>query len=212
MFTVLVGGLTQWDTMKRTYYEMLYSNIYLPFCIQTLKQLLDRERHLVMRRVQPRVRLITKQVLGGAQLTCVATEFYPRHIKLTLLRDSLPVDEDELRGGSVLPNGNGLYQVRKALVVSDEELQRKHNYTCTASHLSLDNHLQVSWRAQFFHSHRIHIISAPVGLMVFAVLLLLCCRRRQGCRERSGVRVSTETKEKQVSELRVRTPQEQDTP
>lgn len=43
---------------------MLYSNIYLPFCVQTLKQLLDREKHLTMRQVQPRVRLITKQVLG----------------------------------------------------------------------------------------------------------------------------------------------------
>lgn len=86
---------------------------------------------------------------GGAQVTCLAADFYPRHINLTLLRGGQPVDESELTGGLVLPNGNGLYQVRKTLTVRDKELQKKHNYTCTTSHLSLDNRLEVSWRAEF---------------------------------------------------------------
>ncbi|KAG7231243.1 hypothetical protein INR49_012074 [Caranx melampygus] len=164
---------------------MLYSNIYLPLCVRTLTTLLDQEKHLVMRRVRPRVRLMTKQVVGGTRVTCLATEFYPRHINLTLLRDNQTIDEDKLTGGLVLPNGNGLYQMRKTLVVSDEELWGKHHYTCLASHLSLDNRLQVSWRADSFRSHRVHIISAPVGLMIVVLLALVLLwwrrRRRRRC-------------------------------
>ncbi|KAG7218842.1 hypothetical protein INR49_019684, partial [Caranx melampygus] len=179
----------QWDAVKKTFFQMLYSNIFLPLCVRTLTTLLDQEKHLVMRRVQPRVRLMTKQVVGGAQVTCLATDFYPRHINLTLLRDDWPVDEHELTGGLVLPNGNGLYQVRKTLVVGDEELWRKHNYTCWASHLSLDNRLQVSWRADSSRSHRVHIISAPAGLMIIVLLVLVLLWRRG--RRSEGVAMET---------------------
>uniref|UniRef100_A0A3Q4MIH5 Ig-like domain-containing protein n=1 Tax=Neolamprologus brichardi TaxID=32507 RepID=A0A3Q4MIH5_NEOBR len=170
--------------------KMLYSNIYLPFCVRTLQHLLEREKHLVMRRVKPRLRFITRRVVGGAQVTCLATDFYPRHINLSLLRDGQPVDEGELRIGSVLPNGNGLYQVRKTLMVGEKELKRKHNYTCEASHLSLDNRLRVNWRAESSYSHRVHFISPLVFLLLAAVLLLLLRRRRRR-KERSEEKVSS---------------------
>lgn len=176
------GWEIQWDAMKRTYFQMLYSNIYLPFCLRTLRHILDLQKHLVMRLVRPRVRLLTKQAAGGTLVTCLATDFYPRHINLTILRGGQPVDEDHLTGGVVLPNANGLYQVRKTLEVTNEELQLKHNYTCTTAHLSLDNRLQVSWRAEVSYSHRTHIISPAIltatAAAVLLLLLLLRCRRK----------------------------------
>ncbi|KAM9851931.1 class I histocompatibility antigen, F10 alpha chain-like [Aulostomus maculatus] len=174
------GWEIQWDAMKKTYFQMLYSNIYLPFCLRTLTRLLDLHKHLVTRRVPPRVRLFTRQVAGGALVTCLATDFYPRHINLSLLRDGCTVGESQLTGGVVLPNANGLYQVRKTLLLSDEELRQKHNYTCAATHLSLDNRLQVSWRAEFSHSHRTHVVPPAVLTAAAAavLLLLLWCRRR----------------------------------
>lgn len=178
----------QWGTMKRLHAQMLYSNVYLPFCVWALRHLLDHEKRLVTRRVRPRVRLITKQVVGGTWVTCLATDFYPRHIDLTLLWDGRPVEESELTGGLVLPNGNGLYQVRKTLTVGEEELQRKPNFTCATSHLSLDNRLEVSWRAEFSRSHRIHMLSA------FLLMVLLWWRRRRRHKERSKG-VATETQE-----------------
>ncbi|KAM4581575.1 DLA class I histocompatibility antigen, A9/A9 alpha chain-like [Odontesthes bonariensis] len=166
------------EAMKQTYLQALYANIYLPFCARALRHLLDREKHVVMRRVRPRVRLMTKQVVGGARLTCLATDFYPRHINLTLQRDGVPVDADRLSGGSVLPNGNGLYQVRKALTIDGEELRRKHVYTCTAAHLSLDNRLDVRWRAESLRTHRVHVLSVPAVLVVAAALLMVLLWRR----------------------------------
>ncbi|XP_061573981.1 major histocompatibility complex class I-related gene protein-like [Cololabis saira] len=163
----LYGGGDGWefqlDTMEQIYFQMRFSNIYLPVSGG-----------------------------GGAQITCLATDFYPRHINLTLLRDGEPVEE-EMTVGSVLPNGNGLYQLRKTLVVDEEELQRKHKYTCAASPLSLDNRLDVSWRAESFRSSRVHVISAPVVLLVAAILLLVLMMKM---RKRSGSEgISMETQE-----------------
>ncbi|XP_035770172.1 LOW QUALITY PROTEIN: hereditary hemochromatosis protein homolog [Neolamprologus brichardi] len=167
-YAVREGWEIQWDALKKTSLQMLYSNIYLPFCVRTLQHLLEREKHLVMRRVKPRLRFITRRVVGGAQVTCLATDFYPRHINLSLLRDGQPVDEGELRIGSVLPNGNGLYQVRKTLMVGEKELKRKHNYTCEASHLSLDNRLRVNWRAES---------SWLILFVIVVVVVTHCCAR-----------------------------------
>ncbi|KAL0169109.1 hypothetical protein M9458_033705, partial [Cirrhinus mrigala] len=64
---------------------------------------------------------------------CLATGFYPRHINLTMLRDGQPVADHEITGGDLLPNGDGTYQMRK----------NKHKYTCSATHLSLDNKLDI---------------------------------------------------------------------
>lgn len=43
---------SQWGTVKRMHFQML-SNIYLHFCVRTLKHLLDCEKHLMARRVRP---------------------------------------------------------------------------------------------------------------------------------------------------------------
>ncbi|XP_061574571.1 hereditary hemochromatosis protein homolog [Cololabis saira] len=194
----LYGGGDGWDfqldTIRQLYEQMRFSNIYLPLCALILRRLLESEKHLVMRRVRPRLRLLSQPGGGGAQITCLATDFYPRHINLTLLRDGEPVDENQMTVGSVLPNGNGLYQLRKTLMVDEEELQRKHKYTCAASHLSLDNRLDVSWRAESFRSFRVYVISAPVVLLLVVVILLLVLMMKM--RKRSGTEgISMETQE-----------------
>ncbi|KAL2092175.1 hypothetical protein ACEWY4_011973 [Coilia grayii] len=81
--------------------------------------------------------------LSRGQVTCLATDFYPRHLNLTLLRDGQPVPDHQITGGELLPNADETYQMRKSLEVSAEELQQ-HHYTCTAEHLSLDNKLDTN--------------------------------------------------------------------
>ncbi|CAM4715478.1 unnamed protein product [Leuciscus chuanchicus] len=98
-----------------------------------------------MRKVKPRVRLMRKKLpdAQGLRISCLATGFYPRHINLTLFRDDQPVDDDQITGGQILPNGDGTYQMRKSLVISDEELREGHKYNCTMKHLNLDNKLDI---------------------------------------------------------------------
>ncbi|XP_037391899.1 major histocompatibility complex class I-related gene protein-like [Pygocentrus nattereri] len=60
---------------------------------------------------------------GGASVTCLITGFYPRHINLTLLRNSQPVSEHLVSGGELLPNGDETYQMRKSLRPGNPDVQ-----------------------------------------------------------------------------------------
>uniref|UniRef100_A0A4W5QL76 Ig-like domain-containing protein n=1 Tax=Hucho hucho TaxID=62062 RepID=A0A4W5QL76_9TELE len=165
--------------IRQAYEKALFENVLLPICIKNLKTILKREKNVVMRKVPPRLRLIKKEVSGGFQVSCLAFGFYPRHINLTLLRDGQPVAEQELTVGEVLPSGDGTYQLRKSLEVSTEELKQRHDYTCTASHLSLDNKLDVSWESGVERVH-LSILSALLVMLLIVILLgiFICVPKR----------------------------------
>ncbi|XP_041699399.1 patr class I histocompatibility antigen, A-5 alpha chain-like [Coregonus clupeaformis] len=174
--------LSPWSEVHQTYVKGLYRTIYLTICMETLKMYLEKEKTFIMRKVRPRVRLIQKAMSGGVQqMSCLAFGFYPRHINLTLLRDGQPIAEQELTGGQLLPNGDGTYQLRKTLEVSTEELRETHNYTCTASHLSLDNKLEVSWVPES-GADRVYLSILPAALVMVSIIITICisiCLRRR---------------------------------
>ncbi|XP_062398398.1 major histocompatibility complex class I-related gene protein-like [Sardina pilchardus] len=167
-------------------FHFRYQTMYHPHCIQYLEKHLRNERNRVLRKVKPRVRLLQKTLpdSGGAKVTCLATGFYPRHIRLTLLRDGQPVSDHQVTGGELLPNGDETYQMRKSLEVSAEELQH-HHYNCTAEHLSLDNKLDISLEAEWETGTT--ITQSPVTVLaVFVcvvgatcVIMIWCWRRRK---------------------------------
>ncbi|KAK9970452.1 hypothetical protein ABG768_026397, partial [Culter alburnus] len=136
-----------WDQMEQLQIKFLFENVYHPICIKVLRRYLNMEKNNVMRKVKPRVRLMKKTLTDsqGLQISCLATGFYPRHINLTLFRDDQPVDDDQITGGEILPNGDGTYQMRKSLVISAEELRERHKYNCTMKHLNLDNKLDITF-------------------------------------------------------------------
>lgn len=96
--------------------------------------------------VKPRVRVIKRfySETDVVQMTCLATGFYPRHINLTLLQDGQPVNEERVTGGELLPNADGTYQMRKSVELTSKEQRERHTYTCTVTHLGLDNKLDIS--------------------------------------------------------------------
>ncbi|KAI1901761.1 hypothetical protein AGOR_G00037730 [Albula goreensis] len=133
-----------WTKVKMESSKMVNINLYQPLCIRTLKNFLKQEKNTVKRKVRPRVRVIQKthRASGDVQVSCLATGFYPRHINMTLLRDGQAIPEEELIVGDLLPNGDGTYQQRTTLSIGAEE---RHNYTCTVTHTSLGNKLDISW-------------------------------------------------------------------
>uniref|UniRef100_A0A672MTH2 Major histocompatibility complex class I LBA n=1 Tax=Sinocyclocheilus grahami TaxID=75366 RepID=A0A672MTH2_SINGR len=122
--------------------------------------------------VKPRVRLMKKTLTDsqGLQISCLATGFYPRHINLTLFRDGQPVEDDQITGGEILPNGDGTYQMRKSLVISEEELHEEHKYNCTMKHLNLDNKLDI-----------VYVFSVLVFMCVVVLIItaLIIWRKRR---------------------------------
>ncbi|XP_051758573.1 hereditary hemochromatosis protein homolog isoform X4 [Ctenopharyngodon idella] len=126
----------------------------------------------VINAVKPRVRLMRKTLTDsqGLQISCLATGFYPRHINLTLFRDGQPVDDDQITGGEILPNGDGTYQMRKNLVISAEEVLEGHNYNCAMKHLCLDNKLGITFDAECGPgSFRLFVVITVVVLVCVAV-------------------------------------------
>ncbi|XP_030621665.1 HLA class I histocompatibility antigen, Cw-3 alpha chain-like [Chanos chanos] len=171
-----------WDFQKLSLVKRLYAQIYYPICIKTLKKYLHIEKNNVMRKVKPRVRLLKKTLTdsGMVQVTCLATGFYPRHINLTILRDGQPVPEDLVTGGMLLPNDDGTYQMRKSLEVNAEELRMRH-YTCSATHLSLDNKLDISLEYDLGPPLEVIVSSvlAVILLCVIAIVVaIIMCRRK----------------------------------
>ncbi|XP_056308357.1 zinc-alpha-2-glycoprotein-like [Danio aesculapii] len=147
-----------------------HESLYQPNCIKTLKRYLEKRRNQVNRKVKPRVRLIQKANPDsrGIFVTCLATGFYPRHINLTLLRDQQPVSDHEVTGGVLLPNEDGTYQMRKSLEIREEE-REKHKYTCSATHLSLDNSMTVN--LEFDHSQSIKLVISSVEIVLGLVFV-----------------------------------------
>ncbi|XP_073724655.1 BOLA class I histocompatibility antigen, alpha chain BL3-7-like [Misgurnus anguillicaudatus] len=144
-----------------------YEHFYHPSCITFLKGYLKKRGNQVNRKVKPKVRLFQTDLSPGSWVCCLATGFYPRYINLTMYRDGQPVSDNEITGGDLLPNDDGTYQMRKNLKISEEEQREKHKYTCTATHLSLDNKLDMT--LEFDHGTPLK----PVLSSVLSVLALV---------------------------------------
>ncbi|XP_048066600.1 major histocompatibility complex class I-related gene protein-like isoform X2 [Megalobrama amblycephala] len=165
-----------WDQVEQLHIKFLYENVYHPICIKVLRRYLNMEKNNVMRKVKPRVRLMKKTLPDsqGLRISCLATGFYPRHINLTLFRDDQPVDDDQITGGEILPNGDGTYQMRKSLVISTEELRERHKYNCTMKHLNLDNKLDITFDVAESDpgSLSLSVVISVLMLMCVAVLII----------------------------------------
>ncbi|XP_077066548.1 major histocompatibility complex class I-related protein 1-like isoform X2 [Siphateles boraxobius] len=149
-------------------FKLKYIHFYQPVCISTLKNYLKKRQNEVNRKA-PKIRFIQKanSDSGGFRVSCLATGFYPRHINLTLFRDGQPVSDHEITGGDLLPNGDGTYQMRKSLEISADT----HKYSCSATHLSLDNKLIIDLEDE---PSRLHLGVHAVAMLVIGVICVIC--------------------------------------
>ncbi|XP_035238176.1 class I histocompatibility antigen, F10 alpha chain-like [Anguilla anguilla] len=172
-----------WTTKEAELYLMELMDIYQPICIQILKYYLEKEKNIVLRKERPRVRLIQKtcRETGVVKVSCLATGFYPRHINLTMLRDDRPIPVEELIFGEVLPNRDGTYQTRRTLIISSEKAREKHRYTCSVTHLTLDNKLDINWEPG--EGADVAVISSVVVvlvlLLIFAIPAFIIYKKRR---------------------------------
>ncbi|XP_035238167.1 major histocompatibility complex class I-related gene protein-like isoform X2 [Anguilla anguilla] len=173
------------STQAAEHFLMKLRNDYQPICIDILKYYLEKEKNIVLRKERPRVRLIQKtcRETGVVKVSCLATDFYPRHINLTMLRDDRPIPDEELILGEVLPNGDGTYQTRRTLSISSEIAREKHCYTCSVTHLALDNKLDINLEpgegANVAVISSVVVVLVLVLVLIFAILAFIVYKKRR---------------------------------
>ncbi|XP_018935067.2 major histocompatibility complex class I-related gene protein-like [Cyprinus carpio] len=181
-------------------FKQKYEIFYYPVCIDTLKNYLKKRQNEVNRKDKPEVKFIQKanSDSGGSRLSCLATGFYPRHINLTLFRDEQPVSDHEITAGDLLPNDDGTYQMRKSLEISAAD---KHTYTCSVTHLSLDNKLDITLETESFNSVILLVLIVLVVLvLVFGIgAIIYKCRTRKPDSVRIGYSAASTSKEQETA-------------
>ncbi|XP_063042186.1 class I histocompatibility antigen, F10 alpha chain-like [Engraulis encrasicolus] len=70
---------------------------------------------------------------GRYLLTCLATGFYPKDIKISILKNDWP--EKDGHPSDVLPNGDGTHQIRVTIIAEKDEINM---YRCKIEHRTLD--------------------------------------------------------------------------
>lgn len=92
--------------------------------------------------VPPKVSLFAKQAQSpnNYELTCMATEFYPKDITMIITKKKQIVKEGN--GTIVLPNGDGTHQIRLSVEARKSEI---YEYGCEVSHEALDEPIKTDW-------------------------------------------------------------------
>ncbi|XP_066524810.1 zinc-alpha-2-glycoprotein-like [Hoplias malabaricus] len=75
-------------------------------------------------------------------LTCLATGFYPKDLKMRLRRFTTSLPDHLLTSSGVRPNGDGTYQLRKSVDVQEEDAA---GYDCYVEHSSLQKPIIKPW-------------------------------------------------------------------
>ncbi|XP_066523596.1 H-2 class I histocompatibility antigen, alpha chain-like [Hoplias malabaricus] len=75
-------------------------------------------------------------------LTCLATGFYPKDLKMRLRIFTTSLPDHLLTSSGVRHNGDGTYQLRKSVDVQEEDAA---GYDCSVSHVSFSGALNTPW-------------------------------------------------------------------
>ncbi|XP_066525068.1 zinc-alpha-2-glycoprotein-like isoform X2 [Hoplias malabaricus] len=94
-------------------------------------------------------------------LTCLATGFYPKDLKMRLRRFTTSLPDHLLTSSGVRPNGDGTYQLRKSVDVQEEDTA---GYDCSVEHSSLQEPEIKPW-------DRIHFASSGVQDLTFGLVI-----------------------------------------
>ncbi|KAI4900265.1 hypothetical protein NFI96_005041 [Prochilodus magdalenae] len=83
--------------------------------------------------------------LGKLTLTCMATGFYPKDVKLHVRKFKTSLPEHLVASSGVRPNEDGTYQLRKSVDIQADE---KAEYDCFVTHVTLREPVITKWDNQ----------------------------------------------------------------
>ncbi|KAL7858769.1 hypothetical protein AOLI_G00188710 [Acnodon oligacanthus] len=75
-------------------------------------------------------------------LTCLATGFYPKDVKMIVKKFNASLPEHLLKSSGVRPNEDGTYQLRKSVEIKEDEAA---DYVCYVNHSSINTLVTKRW-------------------------------------------------------------------
>ncbi|XP_043922105.1 major histocompatibility complex class I-related gene protein-like [Protopterus annectens] len=157
-------------------------NIFLDeTCRAYLEMILSYKQQGTEKSAEPKVKVYGRKSSNHTliSVSCHANEFSPYEIKLDWYKNgNLRVNDFQSSG--ILPNGDGMYQIKKTIQVAVHD---KNRYSCQIDHESLEDGLTVNWDGTVEDGDgRGHIIAICIIilLIVLAAAALLFMRKKQG--------------------------------
>ncbi|XP_066525871.1 H-2 class I histocompatibility antigen, alpha chain-like isoform X2 [Hoplias malabaricus] len=127
-------------------------------------------------------------------LTCLATGFYPKDLKMRLRIFTTSLPDHLLTSSGVRPNGDGTYQLRKSVDVQEEDTA---GYDCSVSHVSFSEAVITPWDGSCSHcrDRRVTVAIVVVILLVLlgAVVFIFLWKKYKTVQGRSGSRAYLES-------------------
>ncbi|XP_066524797.1 zinc-alpha-2-glycoprotein-like isoform X2 [Hoplias malabaricus] len=109
-------------------------------------------------------------------LTCLATGFYPKDLKMRVRRFTTSLPDHLLTSSGVRPNGDGTYQLRKSVDVQEEDAA---GYDCSVEHSTFNGSMIKPWEGKRTDlSGVVVFIGAVTGMMALVVLLIVFIKKK----------------------------------
>ncbi|XP_066524705.1 H-2 class I histocompatibility antigen, alpha chain-like [Hoplias malabaricus] len=102
-------------------------------------------------------------------LTCLATGFYPKDLKMRLRRFTTSLPDHLLTSSGVRPNGDGTYQLRKSVDVQEGDAAE---YDCYVEHSSLQETIIKPWDGEYSDSSGVN--GVIIGAVVVVLVAVMC--------------------------------------
>ncbi|XP_066524834.1 zinc-alpha-2-glycoprotein-like [Hoplias malabaricus] len=152
-------------------------------CVDWLTKFMEYGQESLRNQSSPEVHVLAKKSSsspGKLTLTCLATGFYPKDVKLCVRKFRTSLPEHLLTSSGIRPNEDGTYQLRKSVDVEEEDTA---GYDCYVNHASLKEPVIKQWDGTCRDSSGSMglIIGAAVGglvLLVAVVGLLVFLKKR----------------------------------
>ncbi|KAJ8367029.1 hypothetical protein AAFF_G00333660 [Aldrovandia affinis] len=195
--TEAVATKKKWDDVDIL---NLYTQGYLEKeCVQSLERFLKFQEEFFGRMDDspPKVHVWAKESFqpGKLILVCLATEFFPKDVKVDIFRGKLRLDEsDGVTSSGVRPNGmvvagkGETFQLRKTLEIEKSDTSE---YSCVVNHRTLSVPLETKWDGKVTSDVATPIdlnigvnIGGIIGGIIGAIITLLavgaCCVTASG--------------------------------
>ncbi|XP_076862376.1 major histocompatibility complex class I-related protein 1-like isoform X2 [Brachyhypopomus gauderio] len=114
-------------------------------CVDWLTRFMEYGRESLRNHSKPDVYAFAKKCVSDSSkltLTCLATGFYPKDVKMSVRKYRTSLPENMLMSLGVRPNDDETYQLRKSVVILENE---QADYDCYVDHISLKEPVISKW-------------------------------------------------------------------